>query len=90
MSKRHFSSMQKNTLISQANNSVDRLRQSVSQALSHPTEQLVTQAESSLEHAEQAFQAAQDSESGLAVEYTEGILAEEKSRLATIDPTEIM
>jgi hypothetical protein len=90
MSKRHFSSMQKNTLISQANNSVGRLHQSVSRALSHPTEQLMFQAESSLEHAEQAFQAAQGSEDGLAVEYTEGMLAAEKSRLAAIDSTELM
>ena len=85
MSKRDFSSMQTNTPISQANNAVDRLHQSITQAVSHPTEQMVDQAENSLAHAEQAVQALQGSENGLAAEQTEEWLTEEKSRLAAIN-----
>lgn len=85
MSQRDFSSMQTNTPISQANNAVDRLHQSISQALSHPTEQLVDQVENSLAHTEQAVQALQGSENGLAAEQSEELLAEEKNRLAAIN-----
>lgn len=85
MSKRDFSSMQTNTPISQANNAVDRLHQSISKALSHPTEQLLDQVDNSLAHTEQAVQAIQGSEHGLAAERTEALLAEEKSRLAAMN-----
>lgn len=89
MSKRDFSSMQTNTPISQANNAVDRLHQSITQAVSHPTEQLVDQAHNSLAHTEQAVEALQGSENGLAAEQTEVWLAEEKSRLAAINVSEV-
>lgn len=89
MSQRDFSSMQTNTPISQANNAVDRLHQSISQALSHPTEQLVDQVENSLAHTEQAVQALQGSENGLAAEQSEELLAEEKNRLAAINLSDL-
>ncbi|OAB39867.1 hypothetical protein PMSD_02035 [Paenibacillus macquariensis subsp. defensor] len=88
MSKRDFSSMQTNTPESQANNAVDRLHQSITQAVSHPTEELVDQAQNSLIHAEHAVQALQGSENGLAAEQTEAWLAEEKSRLAAVSVSE--
>lgn len=89
MSQRDFSSMQTNTPISQANNAVDRLHQSISQALSHPTEQLVDQVENSLAHTEQAVQALQGSENGLAAEQSEELLAEEKNRIAAINLSDL-
>ncbi|AOZ93952.1 hypothetical protein [Paenibacillus crassostreae] len=88
MSKRHFSSMQSNSPISQANNSVDRLHQSISQAISHPSEQLVEQVENSLDHAEQAVEAAQGSENTLAIQRTNELLADEIDRLKEINVTD--
>ncbi|MGF7045825.1 hypothetical protein J2T13_000285 [Paenibacillus sp. DS2015] len=86
MPKRDFASMQTNTPVSQANNAVGRLHHAVSQALSHPTEDLVKQAENSLAHTEQALKQAQGSSN---VELAEEMLAVEKSRLDTVHSVDI-
>lgn len=89
MSKRDYASMQTNTPASQANNAVGRLHHAVSQALSHPTEDLIEQAENSLAHTEQAVDVAQGSSNELTLELTEEKLANEKSRLASLYSVDI-
>lgn len=84
MASRYDSSLQSRNPISQAQNSVEKLHYAVSQAMSHPTEQMVEQAKSRLAHTERAVDQAGDSLNGQAVELAEEMLAEEKSRLASV------
>ncbi|MWV43826.1 hypothetical protein GRF59_09280 [Paenibacillus sp. HJL G12] len=84
MASRYDSSLQSQNPISQAQNSVEKLHYAVSQALSHPNEQMVKQAQSRLAHTERAVDQAGDSLNGQAVELAEEMLTEEKSRLASL------
>lgn len=84
MVSRYDSSLQSQNPISQAQNSVEKLHYAVSQALSHPNEQMLKQAKSRLAHTEQAVQQAGDSLNVQAVELAEEMLAEEKGRLASL------
>ncbi|WP_410512819.1 hypothetical protein PaeBR_23215 [Paenibacillus sp. BR2-3] len=77
-----------NNFVSQAHNSVDALHFSVSQALSHPTEQTIEQAENSLLHAERAVRQTDPSLGNQGVELAEEMLAEEKSRLDALNKQE--
>lgn len=84
MTTRYDSSLQSRNPISQAQNSVEKLHYAVSQALSHPNEQMVEQAMHRLAHTEQAVSQAGDSLNRQAVELAEEMLAEEKGRLSSL------
>ncbi|MEC0239138.1 hypothetical protein P4H66_04540 [Paenibacillus dokdonensis] len=84
MVSRYDSSLQSQNPISQAQNSVEKLHYAVSQAMSHPTGQMVEQAQSRLAHTERAVDQAGNSLNGQAVELAEEMLAEEKGRLASL------
>ncbi|AIQ77067.1 MULTISPECIES: hypothetical protein [Paenibacillus] len=83
--KQPDSSLQANDNVTQAKNSLGKLHFSVSQALSHPTEQTLAQAENRLAHTEQAIQQAQDWLGPQGVELAEELLTEDKSRLASLN-----
>ncbi|AIQ49940.1 hypothetical protein R70723_31720 [Paenibacillus sp. FSL R7-0273] len=82
--KPHYeSSLRTNSTVDQAQDSVTRLHNAVSQAMSHPNEQMLAQAENSLEHAEEAVRhAPEGSVDGHGVELAEDRLADEQERLA--------
>lgn len=81
--KHYESSLRTNSTVDQAQDSVTKLHGAVSQALSHPDEQTLAQAQNSLEHAEEAVShAPEGSVGGHGVDLAEERLAEEKSRLA--------
>lgn len=84
MPKRYDSSLQANTTVSQAQNAVNKLHFAVSQAMSHPTEQTIEQAERRLAHTEQAMRQAERSLGGQGVELAEEMLAVEKRRFSSI------
>lgn len=84
MPKRYDSSLQANTTVSQAQNAVNKLHFAVSQAMSHPTEQTIEQAERRLAHTEQAMLQAERSLGGQGVELAEEMFSEEKRRLNSI------
>lgn len=75
------SNLDDHSVEAQTQNSVDKLHRAVSQALSHPAEQLIEQAEQSRTHAEHAIQQAKDSLGDDAVEVAEEMLGEEVGRL---------
>ncbi|WP_405173451.1 hypothetical protein [Paenibacillus sp. FSL H8-0260] len=83
--KQPDSSLQANDNVTQAKNSLGKLHFSVSQALSHPTEQTLAQAENRLAHTEQAIQQAQDWLGPQGVELAEELLTEDKSGLASLN-----
>ena len=83
--KQPDSSLQANDNVTQAKNSLGKLHFSVSQALSHPTEQTLAQAENRLAHTEQAIQQAQDWLGPQGMELAEELLTEDKSRLASLN-----
>ena len=78
MPKRYDSSLQANTTVSQAQNAVNKLHFAVSQAMSHPTEQTIEQAERRLAHTEQAMLQAERSLGGQGVELAEEMFSEER------------
>ncbi|OPA81093.1 hypothetical protein BVG16_01780 [Paenibacillus selenitireducens] len=81
---RKDSSMNEQTPLTQAQNSIDKLRHAVSQALSHPTDQSVEQAHTALERAQNAVDTAVLNETGAnqqPVEFAQELLGEEMSRL---------
>lgn len=82
--KQPDSSLQANDNVTQAKNALGKLHFSVSQALSHPTEQTLAQAENRLVHTEQAVEQARASLGPQGVELAEELLAEDKSRLAAL------
>ncbi|USB33108.1 hypothetical protein [Paenibacillus sp. YPG26] len=82
--KRYDSSLQANSSVAGALNSVNKLHYAVSSALSHPTEQMAEQAENSLEHTERAVQQADPSFGRAGVELAEELLAEEKQRMSSL------
>ncbi|MGW9529287.1 hypothetical protein ACWHAM_16390 [Paenibacillus terrae] len=75
------SNLDHHSVEAQTQNSVDKLHHAVSQALSHPAEQLIEQAEQSRTHAENAIEQAKDSLGDDAVEVAEDMLGEEVQRL---------
>lgn len=75
------SNLDNHSVEAQTQNSVDRLHNAVSQALSHPAEQLIEQAEQSRTHAEHAIQQAKDSLGDDSVEVAEDMLGGEVQRL---------
>lgn len=82
--KRYDSSLQASSSVAEAQNSVNKLHYAVSQALSHPTDQMIEQAENSLKHTEQAVRQAVRPAKGQGVELAEEMLADEKDRLAAL------
>ncbi|MNO13835.1 hypothetical protein D3C76_34740 [compost metagenome] len=81
--KHYESSLRTNSTVDQAQDAVTKLHNSVNQALSHPNDQTLTQAENSLQHAEEAVShAPEGSVGGHGVDLTEDRLADEKKRLA--------
>ncbi|WP_379127030.1 hypothetical protein [Paenibacillus sp. sgz500958] len=85
MSEHYDSSLPTNTNVSQAQGSVNKLHNSISQALSHPSEQTLEQAENSLQHTRQAIHRAKvRSVDGQGVELVEEALAEEEQRFGSI------
>lgn len=82
---RNDSSWKEDNVVTQASRSVEKLRDAVSQAMSHPTEQMIEQAENRLDHMEQAVREAGRVLGGNGVERAEALLEEEKGRLASID-----
>lgn len=86
---KHFdSSLQANDNVTQAKNSLGKLHYAVSQALSHPTEQTLAQAENRLAHTEQALEQSKEALGPQGVELAEELLAEDKSRLAKVNKQE--
>ncbi|GGF92962.1 hypothetical protein GCM10010912_42500 [Paenibacillus albidus] len=83
--KHYDSSLQDNNTAAQVKNSVSRLHGAVSQALSHPNEQTTAQAANSLEHAEEAIRQAEQTLDDQGVQYLEGILEDEKSRMSPVN-----
>lgn len=84
--KHYESSLRTNSTVDQAQDATVKLHNAVTQAMSHPTEQMIRQAENSLEHAEQAVRhAPEGSVEGNGVELAEQALADEKKRLSLID-----
>ncbi|WP_168119689.1 hypothetical protein [Paenibacillus sp. HB172176] len=84
--KHYESSLPKNTPVSQAEGSVTKLHNAVSQALSHPSRQSIEQAENCLAHTEQSvWQARQNSEDGQGIELVEDVLQEERERLRSAE-----
>ncbi|WP_138493523.1 hypothetical protein [Paenibacillus pinistramenti] len=80
--KHYDSSLHTNNTNSRAQVSINKLTNAVSQALSHPTEQMIEQAENRLVHTEQAVSEAQEhSADGQGVDLLEAALNEEKERL---------
>ncbi|SMF78137.1 hypothetical protein SAMN05661091_1530 [Paenibacillus uliginis N3/975] len=80
----HDSSLQSNNPANSAMDSAEKLHRSVSSALSHPTEQLIQQANNSLAHAEQAVRQIRGNANKQAVELAEEMLGEEKERLSKL------
>ncbi|MDQ0189210.1 hypothetical protein JI721_11735 [Alicyclobacillus cycloheptanicus] len=74
------SSMQDQSPLSEAQDSVTKARHAVSQAQSHPSDQMVTQARNALDKAERAVaQAAQQDENSIAVDTVEDDLRDVSS-----------
>ncbi|WP_106766338.1 hypothetical protein [Paenibacillus faecalis] len=80
----HDSSLQSNNPANSALDSVEKLHRSVSSALSHPTDQMIEQAQNSLAHTEQAVRQARGNANKQAVELAEEMLGEEKERLSKL------
>jgi hypothetical protein len=85
MNNRNDTSWKEDNVVTQAQRSAQKLHDAVSQALSHPNEQTVEQAENRLEHTEQAVHEAQRVFNGKGAALSEEMLAEEKTRLASLD-----
>jgi hypothetical protein len=77
-------SLQRPNSISQAQNSAGTAHNAVTQAQSHPSEQLVEQAENALERAEQAVKQAMGNANQSAVEQTRNDLAEDRADLESL------
>ncbi|KOR90474.1 hypothetical protein [Paenibacillus solani] len=80
----HDSSLHSNSPSNSALDSVERLHRAVSSAMSHPTDQLIQQAENSLSHTERAVAQVTDQANRNAVELAEELLGEEKERLSKL------
>ncbi|MCT1399553.1 hypothetical protein AK95_20025 [Paenibacillus sp. LC231] len=80
----HDSSLHSNSPSNSALDSVEKLHRAVSSAMSHPTEQLIQQAENSLSHTEQAVAQVMEQGNANAVELAEELLGEEKERLSKL------
>jgi len=81
---RNDDSMHEQTPITQAQNSIETLHHAVSQALSHPSEQSVGQANSALKRAQNAVDTAMKNETGRnqqPVEFARELLGDEMERL---------
>jgi hypothetical protein len=84
--KPYDSSLHTNNPVSQAENSLNKLHQSVSQALSHPTEQTLEQMDNRLEHTEQSVeQAVEFAEEEQGGDFLKEALVEEKQRLRSLE-----
>ena len=84
MPKRYDSSLQADTTVSQAQNSVNKLHYAVSQAMSHPNVQTIVQAEQRLSHTEQAMKQAEQSLGGQGFVLAQEMFIEEKERLHSL------
>lgn len=83
--KHYESSLRTNSTVDQAQDSVTKLHNSLTQALSHPNEQTIAQAENSLEHVEEAVRhAPEGSVGGHGVNLTEERLKDEEERFAAL------
>ncbi|WP_151733520.1 hypothetical protein [Paenibacillus tengchongensis] len=83
--KHYESSLRTNSTVDQAHDSITKLHNAITQALSHPNEQTIAQAEQSLDHAIEAYgHAPEGSIGGQGVDLVEERLNEEKERLAAL------
>ncbi|MCM3783144.1 hypothetical protein M3231_09155 [Neobacillus mesonae] len=82
--KHDHSSLQSQTTVAQASNSVKKLHHAVTQAMSHPTPEMLEQANKRLMRAENAVAVASQQLDYRGTEFAEEILSEEKERLATL------
>lgn len=80
----HDSSLHSNRPSNSALDSVEKLHRAVSSAMSHPTDQLIQQAENSLSHTERAVAQVTDQANRNAVELAEELLGEERQRLSKL------
>lgn len=78
------SSLQSQNPVSQAQQSVEKLRHAVNQAQTHPTEQMIEQAENALEKAERSVQQAQGHTHNNGLELAQETLAEEREDLKSL------
>lgn len=82
MTKDYDSSLHDNNSVARAQIAVNKLHNAVSQALSHPTEQMLEQAENRLAHTEQSVsEAVQASGDGQGIDLLNEALTDEKQRL---------
>jgi len=81
------SNLQNQSVAAQTQNSVDRFHNAVTQAMSHPNEQLVEQAEHSRTHAKHALEQARESLGDDVMEAAEEMMAAEERRLDSIKKT---
>ncbi|WP_068776701.1 hypothetical protein [Paenibacillus sp. FJAT-26967] len=79
--REYDSSLQSQNPISQAQNSLEKVHNAVSQALTHPTEQLEAQAHAAIGHAERAAETASLSLNQQAYDEIEAGLQQEKEDL---------
>ncbi|MEK5060369.1 MULTISPECIES: hypothetical protein [unclassified Paenibacillus] len=82
--KHDHSSLQSFTTVAQASNSVKKLHHAVSQAMSHPTPDMLDQANKRLLRAENAVAVARQQLNYSGTEFAEEILSEEKERLTSL------
>lgn len=75
----HDSSLHSNSPSNSALDSVEKLHRAVSSAMSHPTEQLIQQAENSLSHTEQAVAQVIEQGNRNAVELAEELLGKRRN-----------
>jgi len=82
--KNQGNSMQSQNKFSQAQQSLDHLHNSVAMAQSHPTEQMIEQANNSLAKAQQAVDQAQGGDNAGAAQLAQSELQQEKENLQSL------
>jgi hypothetical protein len=84
MAKMKDSSLQSQNPVSQAQESVERLHHAVSQAQTHPNEQMISQAESALRKAERSVAQADNHTHDNGLQLAEEMLEQERSDLESL------
>ncbi|MFP4976489.1 hypothetical protein ACE6ED_13880 [Paenibacillus sp. CN-4] len=77
-------SLQSDKPAAQAQDSAARLHRAVTQAMSHPTDQMIQQADNTLTHTEQAVRQAQQSSGEPGAALAQEMLEEERERLSSL------
>ncbi|GAB6926437.1 hypothetical protein JCM10914A_04200 [Paenibacillus sp. JCM 10914] len=83
----HDSSLHSNNPSNSALDSIEKLHRAVSSAMSHPSDELVQQAENALSHTENAVGQLMEHGNPNAVELAEELLGEEQERLSKLRST---